>query len=183
MKKIEVPPKDELQTLYQKTLSATKVATHYGVCKDTIIAWMKGYGLPRFTRQTIKGYIPLVKMYLEEKDKTAKEVANLLGIDQVSLNKLLRQLGKEKSFDSFHRGYITTHSGYRMIRDIAHPFRDSKGYVREHRLVMEKYLGRYLDEYEVIHHINGDPSDNRIENLELCSKFSHLSYHKSFKRK
>lgn len=43
------------------------------------------------------------------------------------------------------------------------------GYVLEHRLVMEQHLGRYLEPHEVIHHIDGDPTNNNIENLQLFS--------------
>lgn len=43
----------------------------------------------------------------------------------------------------------------------------SDGYVMEHRLVMARRIGRTLLRSEVVHHINHDPRDNRVENLEL----------------
>jgi len=57
------------------------------------------------------------------------------------------------------------------------------GYIRYtdgkyiHRAVMEEKLGRKLLKDEFIHHINGDPSDNRIENLELTNNSNHRSTH------
>lgn len=62
-------------------------------------------------------------------------------------------------------GRIHCHD-YILIRKPDHPYARN-GYVREHRLVIEKRLGRFLEPWELVHHINGVKDDNRLENLEL----------------
>jgi hypothetical protein len=73
--------------------------------------------------------------------------------------------------------------GYVFVLDNEHPYNNS-GYVLEHRIVMEKHIGRYLRAEETVHHINEDRSDNRLENLMLFpNKQSHNAFHRQLHKK
>lgn len=65
-------------------------------------------------------------------------------------------------------------SGYVLIRvDKDHHLADVRGYAYEHRLVAEEKLGRRLEPGEIPHHVNGDKTDNRPENLEIVESIAH----------
>lgn len=69
-------------------------------------------------------------------------------------------------------------SGYIMRKAPYHPYANSRGYVPEHRLVIENQINRYLvPRKELVHHINGVRDDNRIENLQLTNPKDHARGH------
>jgi hypothetical protein len=66
---------------------------------------------------------------------------------------------------------------YKLIYKPEHPFATKKGYVREHRLVIEENIGRILLESEVVHHIDGNSLNNSLENLQLMTFTEHCRLH------
>jgi hypothetical protein len=58
-----------------------------------------------------------------------------------------------------------------------HPRADYKGYVKEHWLVMEMIIGRYISNNEVVHHKDNNGLNNDENNLELMTKLEHCRFH------
>ncbi len=94
---------------------------------------------------------------------------------QVVIKNLEKRIG-QKWVDSC--GYVNVYVGPKSSNKTIH--RRESGYcgsVREHVLVVEKHLGRSLRKGEVVHHIDGDKSNNSLDNLDLCTVAEHNSCH------
>lgn len=82
---------------------------------------------------------------------------------------------KGKGNPNYKGGRVKDGWGYIQIKMPEHPFANSRGYIKEHRLVMEEKLGRYLTPDEIPHHIDFDKVNNDIDNLFLTDR-KHNSY-------
>lgn len=81
------------------------------------------------------------------------------------------QIGSKNS--GWKGGKFYNQEGYKLIRMPNHPRAYKNGYVPEHRIIVEKKIGRYLKEFEHVHHLNGIKDDNRLDNLELINAQTH----------
>jgi len=73
-------------------------------------------------------------------------------------------------------GRLQYNQDYVRIYKPNHPFCDKAGYIKEHRLIVERYLGRFLKLSEHCHHRNDIRTDNHPENLMAFS--SHSAHHR-----
>lgn len=119
-------------------------------------------------------------LHLDSLGFSLSEIGRRIGTTKRMVRHFLRRNGVTRVFPcswkgercgQWKGGRIVDKDGYTLVHCPGHPNARNPGkvYVLEHRLVMEKYLGRYLNKGEVVHHVNGQKSDNRIENLELFS--------------
>ena len=144
-----------------------------------------------------KREVDILKMYYF--NSTATELKALLHQRDInSIRKKARSLGmyvppslEFKNRSNAHTGENSyqwkggrkiTPKGYVQILKKGHPRADSNGYVLEHILVWEKYTGMQIPDGMVIHHLDGNKTNNHISNLCLMTFGGHSTYHNTHRK-
>lgn len=150
-----------------------KVAELFNIAVGTVYNYLKKYNIP--TRSTSESFQILKDKGWKYPEDVAKQTAEKrrgrkMTDEQrrkISENKFKGGIGHKKHRDD----------GYVAIYFPEHPRSNSDGYIMEHILVMECYLGRPLNDDEVVHHINHIRDDNRIKNLQVMTFKEHAGLH------
>lgn len=171
---------------YRDGLRSGEISRKYGVNRKMVTTIAREYGVEILGQYDSAGRRKMETAHLRDgvlelrnAGLSQMQIAKRVGCSQAVVSRILRESGVATkrpqelgpANGSWKGGRVKNPHGYMMVW--VHPddpyaeMRIRTGYVLEHRYVMAQMLGRVLDRAESVHHINGDRTDNRPENLQL----------------
>lgn len=179
----KIPPEqvESLARRYREGESLNTLAQECNCTARTVAKALTAFGVSMRKRGGItqdfdSGVVQAV-LDLHTQGCNQVEISTQLGVSVLTVSRVqrdrnlnLKKMGSNHPF--WKGGRAEAEGGYKLVLMPAdHPFaeqmRRSNGYCLEHRLVMAESLGRPLRGDESVHHIDGDPSNNSLDNLQL----------------
>lgn len=168
---LKLHDKEWLTRTYE-TKTTWQIAEELGCCQSAVHAAMKRHGvLLRAPRRAYKTQALRDKSWLAEQYEqfTTHEIAKMVGCGQITVWRWMRK--HEIPLRKEHVNRRRTSEYVQML----HP--ETGRLIKEHRYLMEQYLGRKLQPNESVHHIDGIKDNNDLSNLVVLVKSAHHSLH------
>lgn len=195
--------KEKIIEMY-KTMSARDIAKRLNTKPQYVYRFLLYHNIPRRTKAEAliishkehprkiiiqKGYYnyehiskEMIENLYIKKNLTITQMSKELNGSSNTIVKLMKRFGIDKKVKTWNnnpnwKGGRMKERKRLLIYSPDHPRKINGNYAYEYVLLMEKKLGRFLEKNEVVHHIDGDETNNSLDNLTIMTRVEHSRMH------